>query len=443
MIRIRRNIFTHDYEVIGINGDTENTEVNDNTEVSESIDFEPISEDKITKFINNYYSYINKEYYDITTKQSLDIKIKAGKIPNGIQKIFTKHQFYEKMYETRDLTLYKTVLKPYLRSFKKELAKYLKKHYNISPPKYSPIPYVSQAWLKMYEMLYIFNLFDKDEETIKTFHGCEIPGNFILATEYFIKNKTNVQNWEWIAQGYKPNIHLGTNPRYGTETYSLTDDYGILENNPDKWDFGEGNGDITDLSNIEYYRKKYLDMDLITFDCGSSWSDKRMVVKPNFAQMIFILRVLKEGGTGLFKMKIPLLKEPIILSMLIFMSTKFKRVYFYKPNQNTWSTEFYVICKNYRNRLTEDEYSKLSELMDDFDSTKEVIDMKNLDVDIINTFLYGLNKIVEQHIYDMKRSFYYIDYFNENDDEELLKDMMRKNRKKLNLWAEEFGLEEI
>ena len=438
MIRIRRNIFTHDYEVIGINGDTENTE---SIEVTENSDSETISEDKITDFINNYYSYINKEYYDIVNNKSLEINIKSGSIKN-FEKLIIKHDKYANMFESRDLTIY-DMLKKYLRPFKKNLSKYLKKKYNISPPSYSPVPIVSQAWLKMYEMLEIFDLFNSNKQNLRTFHGCEAPGSFILAIEHYIKTKTEIKNWEWVGQSLKPGTYVGEDTFHKKSVESFGDDYLLMQNNPDKWDFGKVNGDITNKEEIKYYKDKYTDIDLMTFDCGIAWSIKCDSIKLIYAQMLFILRVLTEGGNGLFKIKIDLLKEPIILSTIIYLTTKFENVYLYKPNQNTWSTEFYIICIDYKHNVSEEDYEQLSGLLDNFDKDKEVIDMENLDVDIINNMLYGINQIIEQHIYDMKRSFYYIDYFTENDDEDQLKDMIRKNQKKLKVWAKEFKIKSL
>ena len=54
---------------------------------------------------------------------------------------------------------------------------------------------VSNAWVKMYEILSSYTLFS-DNETLKTFHLCEHPGAFVLATQ------------EWIKQNTKKNIHL-------------------------------------------------------------------------------------------------------------------------------------------------------------------------------------------------------------------------------------------
>src|SRR5208282_4704225 len=99
---------------------------------------------------------------------------------------------------------------------------------------------ISQAWLKMYEVLTNFDLISKDGKTFKSFHLCEAPGNFISAINHYIKTNTTIKDFDWTAQTLNPWIERGKNKRE-----IIGDDYGYIRKYPKKWTFGKENkGDI-------------------------------------------------------------------------------------------------------------------------------------------------------------------------------------------------------
>ena len=53
----------------------------------------------------------------------------------------------------------------------------------------------SNAFLKIYEILFHMKLFDNKLEQLKPFHVCEAPGMFIIGMNHYIKTKTNIKNW--------------------------------------------------------------------------------------------------------------------------------------------------------------------------------------------------------------------------------------------------------
>jgi len=62
---------------------------------------------------------------------------------------------------------------------------------------------ISNAWIKMYEILHTYNLFNTQNNTLDTFHICEHPGGFIHAIKYYIKNVLNKQH-DFVFQSLKP-----------------------------------------------------------------------------------------------------------------------------------------------------------------------------------------------------------------------------------------------
>jgi len=199
---------------------------------------------------------------------------------------------------------------------------------------------VSQAWLKLYEILAETNIISKQKTTYKTFHLCEAPGSFIDCLDYFIKKETNVKEFIWNAQSHKPTK--------GKKYFG--DDYGIIKSYPNRWHWGEdGNGDITSCNNIFSYKELCQDIDLITSDCGLPMNEpgyQRVL----FSSMVAITYLLPKDGDMIFKILLPI-DIPIIWNIIYLWFNNFKEFQFFKPVQNQQSREFYIICKKYSGKL--------------------------------------------------------------------------------------------
>ncbi len=86
---------------------------------------------------------------------------------------------------------------------------------------------ISQAWLKMYEIITDCNLVPKNKKgTFHSFHICEAPGTFINALNNYIHTKTQYSNYEWHSQSLNPKLSR------------IKDQFGLISRHPDRW--GEG-----------------------------------------------------------------------------------------------------------------------------------------------------------------------------------------------------------
>ena len=214
---------------------------------------------------------------------------------------------------------------------------------------------VSQAWLKMYEICVLFKIINKRKSQINSYHICELPGNFISAINHYIHTHTNIKNFNWHAQSLNPKKKDGFG-NYG---------YGILHRHRNRWDFGKDNtGDITKVENIKYYKKYFKDIDLLTSDCGLGWTNEEDISlkKVHFAQMLFMFYNLNRGGNFVGKFILPITNS-LEINMIYLMYKSFKRLYFYKPLQNQYSSEFYIIGLHYipvDKKITDSMFKKLS-----------------------------------------------------------------------------------
>lgn len=282
---------------------------------------------------------------------------------------------------------------------------------------------VSQAWLKMYEILEKFKIIKKDIKSYSSFNLCEAPGNFISAINHYVKTKTTTKKYIWYAQTLNPEYeHLG----------GLTDQYGYIKKYKDNWIFGEDNtGNIMSVNNIKFYRKYTLDInvDLMTSDCGiPECLGFDEITKLHIIQLIFILYNLPNNSSFVAKMKFPII-YPIQIELYFILYNNFEKLSFFKGNLNPSSKEFYVIGQNYK-RLGDDELNKLLNIVNNYDKKK--IYRKYPD-----SFLSQLQKIysilVDNYIFSIERKLFYVDNYKKISDKHF-DNMDRIMNEKSNDW---------
>jgi hypothetical protein len=202
---------------------------------------------------------------------------------------------------------------------------------------------ISQAWLKMYEIITDCALVPTNPHTshqkgtFYSFHLCEAPGTFINALNNYIRTKTQYTNFEWHSQSLNPKIA------------KIKDTYQLIGRHPERWDWGADNtGDITQVRNIKHYKKKVSQrppVNLITSDCGLEWGNPKYEFVA-FSSYVAILDILPKNGTMLYKILSPI-DLPLLWNLIYITYTNFKEMYFFKPVQNAQSREFYIVAKDY------------------------------------------------------------------------------------------------
>jgi 23S rRNA U2552 (ribose-2'-O)-methylase RlmE/FtsJ len=377
-----------------------------NWRLKPNLNLEPFIDKEGIKIIENIFGFQYLKPLQLTFKNS------SSKSPNTLLKLLhlrNRLHLAEVVIDTRDINAYESI--------KKETDIYRKNLHPIITQKYNAQA-VTQAWQKMYELCTVLPLVENDK--MKTFHACEAPGSFIIAFNHYLKTKTNV-DWDWEAQS----LHqTASNKAFG-------DQFGLMENYPEKWDFGNGSGNITRKNNIEHYIEKCKDVDLITLDCATPLDerDKKMEYL-NFSFFYFVLRGTKIGGKALFKMFLNVDKMEIY--MLYLLAKSFEKLYFYKPLQNPRSKEIYVLCYNKKENVKDDKIENIFK-------TKNM----NIEFNLPKTFLDELydifNFYTEQFEKSMQDKIYYLDNLELMD--ELDKELIESSIRATNLlWLKRFPL---
>lgn len=261
---------------------------------------------------------------------------------------------------------------------------------------------ISQAWLKMYEIITDCRLIPTmSKGTFHSFHICEAPGTFINAMNNYIHTKTKYTGFEWHAQSLNPKIAR------------IKDQFGMIRRNPERWDYGaDQTGDITKVRNIQYYKKqvaKRTPINLMTSDCGLAMKEPGYE-KVAFASLLAILDILPVNGTMVYKILTPI-DEPIILNLVYVAYCNFKELVFYKPVQNNHSREFYIIGKGYLG-TNPDILEKFYDVLKQFkDTQKDDLFKDKYPEAFVRQFVDVSNQLADNYIYTIERNIYYLDNF--------------------------------
>lgn len=310
--------------------------------------------------------------------------------------------------------------KKFIRYYEHTLNIYLQ-NYRISIEKTKP---VSRAWIKFYELLFVTKIFDNLKGDLKVFHICEAPGTFIMSTIYYLNRWNKNLKYDWDA--------TTLNPKYLSKN-GIGDTYDLLKKYKDKWTFGfDGTGDITIEKNIKHYREICKDREFIIGDCGLPWGDDSIPgIVLYYSQMLFILYNLKEGGGCIFK-QILNFGHKIIVDMVYLLYYCFDIVKVYKPTQNGFSGEMYIVCTGYKKLLKDKDFDILFAILDNKkDIHKKSIISEEYKKEFIYQFANTLEKIIVNFNQAIDRQLFYADfwdYIKKEDREEIKRYIDIKNK---------------
>ena len=363
--------------IYSINNPINNSLIKYNDKESKLLNKDAYNNFKISKpftsdILNSYYDSIN---------QINEIKKPIHKMPKPVQ------------YATEDFT--------------RGLRTFLNVRYHKLP-----IPSISNAFVKLWEVLETFDsIIKKESKTFKVFHICEAPGQMILSNKYFVeKKRPNIENknYDWRANSLNP-YNPENRAKFGKV---FSDDYNMIKNNPKKWLWGEDNtGDITKVKNIKSFRK-YINeewltgsgngdkLDLICGDGGLSTDlEPFLLQKLDLAQAITTIVCSSKGGSCCIKHFTPFINtrkdtynaSGFFLGFLYLYYTSFEQVSLFKPySSNPDSGEFYVVGINFLG-ISDMHIENLYKVLDGFKVNHAIIEKDNMP----ETFVIQINNFIK------------------------------------------------
>lgn len=220
---------------------------------------------------------------------------------------------------------------------------------------------VTNAWLKMYEMICRLDLFPQNEkEPILAMFNAELPGAFIVATNHFMRTLRPKVEYDWRAASY-----------YSSGVDTLGDTYGIYACNQEQWLMDPPTapgpvlaktptlrGDVTETKDLEELEKRLKTqkgfaegVTLYTSDAGidvsGNWNrqeeDTSLI---NFGQIVLGLMVLKKEGTMITKQYT--FCTPFSATLLALVSGLFREFMIVKPlTSRPANSEVYVVGRGF------------------------------------------------------------------------------------------------
>ena len=302
---------------------------------------------------------------------------------------------------------------------------------------------VTNAWMKIYEVLDNERIAINHKGGFKTFHLCEAPGAFILSTNHYLKSNTEVSSYDWYAQTLNPSSSKNKDKKRSV----LKDDFGIISAYPNRWLYGRYNtGDITDPGTIYSYKENpcLSDLDLITGDGGLKTpmhmfnEQERYVSKVIYGQVLTMLYLLPKGKDCIFKTFIPF-TESITISLMYLLTILFKKVNVHKPlTSHPSSSEVYVVCRDYCG-LEIDLRTKLFKVLTDF--TPDISIFKKIPSQFIKELERCSSLFVNRQIDSINRSLYYRYLY--YDDYDMQKEVTNQREKSIEKWISKYKLKKI
>jgi hypothetical protein len=346
--------------------------------------------------LDYYNDKINDIYIDIKPKIFVVKKIKSiFELTDNItmkkedyNKISELYNYKESIYEYSE-DINKKNLKKTIELKQKNLQDVLKSKYNIRFNNKR----VNRAWCKLYEMykeLHFFKNIKSNE--IKMFFICEAPGMWVHSTiDYFKRHMKQKLNWK--AQSLKSDI-------------ALKDHYSFMSKTKYNWDYATGDGDITKVKNLEYYKSKYGEFDCVLGDCGLPYMVEKKLDNFNLAiyQLLYNMYLLKRGGNFILK-TYQINRNELFLSLLQYISNKFDKVYIFRSSRNFWSPEQYIVGIGFKGI---DDISFIPKLMKNYKEGKPLYPIKNISTEFINDYTYYTKELITYYHMNMKFYFFLI-----------------------------------
>lgn len=314
-----------------------------------------------------------------------------------IKLLYHVHELAYAYHEKESKELY-TGLEKYINYRQKKLQKKLLYQHNIHINNNS----VSRAWIKLYELYRETNFFDNlTKKSIKSFHICEAPGNFIASTIYYIDKNTDIQQYIWNAQTlYEGHVY---------------DQYNFIKQTKDRWDFGkDGSGDLTKYDNFVHYVNKYKNSDMLVGDCGIGVTTNldQLHDLANY-QLLYALLIPRVGGNFIIKTHANNINLQF-LSLVYIAQNKYNKLYIFKSSRNFWSSEIYLVGIGFRG-INKNERNIIHDIAKNLDNGIKIFPINNIPESFIDTYEAIINKLINKYTYIKKFLVYLIRHPNNID----------------------------
>ena len=352
--------------------------------------------------INDIYSNISFLEQKLIIYDNTIIIQKEDYEINNFDFIFQKLSKTKSIHKSIPINRKFSKIKEVIKITRSVLPKYIYNHYKyIFKNEIKP----SNAFIKLFEILNRFPLLLHNKNNYNTLHLAEAPGNFIIATNFFIKFQNNNASHNFFANSLNPNITTDKFNGFG-------DDFGLIKRHPNNWLFGKDNtGDITNVNNILDIKNKLKDykLDFITGDAGLGHMDNKkeyayLIEKLDFAQMVSIATLSTIGTNCVVKIFLNYFysneymktSSGLYTNIIYIYMCMFKQVYLTKPpNSSENSGEYYIVGLDFIG-LDYEKINNLHNILNNFELNQPFIPKNLLTEEFLSQINYFFKKIVNK-----------------------------------------------
>lgn len=249
---------------------------------------------------------------------------------------------------------------------------------------------LSRAFFKLWELFFMFDLIDLDENNFVSAHLAEGPGSFIQATMFYrdkFAKKGLSKNDKYYAitlhsedmQKHIPKLEESFTEYYKKEKparFMLHRTYPKEEARMSK---NKDNGDLTDPKTIKLFGGNFTKdkANFITADGGFDWDDENIQEQESFklilSQIITALKIQSKNGTFICKFYETF--TGIASKIISILASFYNEIYLVKPLMSRASnSEKYAVCLGFKDpKDKEKRIAKLDNVLDKMNKTKKNI----------------------------------------------------------------------
>ena len=270
---------------------------------------------------------------------------------------------------------------------------------------------VTNAWMKMYEIISTSPDLLPTTRVINSFHICEAPGAFVAALNHYTSNQT----MNWYAQSLRStNEQPSTTCPPTIACQALDDDYGLMSAHAHRWIYGDGTGDITRSQVIRAYASdpRLTGIEFMTGDGGLQGNPREfneqeiLMAKIFMGEVVCIMACLGVGKHAVLKAFLPM-AEPLTISLIAILTQTFARVTITKPQtSHCTNSEVYILLRGFKG-IARSVLERLYTLLDDPFVTHSTCLMGRFDSIFSTTYSKAVSTLNDRQIKALCEHYYY------------------------------------
>lgn len=307
------------------------------------------------------------------------------------------HQSKTKMEITKEFENKKKVyfvinkFERYVDNYEGDLNSVSKEYFNLNDKP----NILSRAFYKLWELFFMFDLVDLEEENFVSAHLAEGPGSFIQATMFY-RDKFAKKGISKNDKYHAVTLHSEGVDKHIPKLEQTFIDY-YKKEKPVRFEMHKtfpreearispikDNGDITDPKTIKLFGGRFekVKANFITADGGFDWENENIQEQEAFklilAQIIMAVKIQMEGGS--FVCKLYESFTNITSKNIAILSSFYNEIYLVKPlTSRSSNSEKYAVCMDFKYGNSKEKNSKIQKL-------ENVLNEMNQNKNLVNMF---------------------------------------------------------